>query len=168
MSYKSLCVYLWICCVIGCTTQSTSDEGVDSIFPIPPTITQDDSNPEASATQIQNLPENQENPDALAECLPDFHGEYISGELDRYNSDYRQKYINKKLIEYYYTLALRIDEVTRIQILLREAAPSRTPDMGVVISPEDILLVKLIRLSEPGIWEGVLVKNLTTNFSFDE
>ncbi len=33
MLYKSLYVYLWICCVIGCTTQSTWDEGVDLIFP---------------------------------------------------------------------------------------------------------------------------------------
>ena len=168
MLYKSLCIYLWICCVIGCTTQSTSDEEVDSIFPTPPTITQDDSTPGLSATQIQNLPENQENQDELAECLPDFHGEYISGELDKSNSDYRRKHINQKLFAYYYTLALRIDDATRIQILLPEAAPAQTPDLGVVISPEDILLVKLIRLSEPGIWEGVLVKNLTTNFSFDE
>ena len=167
MSYKSLYVVmcLLVLCIVGCTTDSTDDE---SIFPVPPIVTQDDSTSGSSATQIQNLPENQENQDKLVECLPDFHGEYISGELDHTNSDYRRKRINTKLFAYYHTLVLRIDEATRIQILLAEAVPARRPDLNVVISPENILLVKLIRLREPGIWEGVLVKNLTTNFSYDE
>ena len=86
--------------------------------------------------------------------------------MDKSKSDYRRTNINRKAFEYYYTLALEIDDSILIRIVLSEAAPGRTPDLGRVITHEDILLVKLEGLKKPGIWEGVLVKNLTTNFSF--
>ena len=159
MSYKSLyVVYLLVFYILGCSTDSTND----SIFPVPPTIDEEDNN--QNNNSLANLPDPITEP--AIECLPDFQGEYISGKLDRSKSDYRRKSINQKPFEYYYTLALAIDESILIQIVLSDAAPGITPDLGRVITDEDILLVKLERLKEPGIWEGVLVKNLTTNFSF--
>lgn len=159
MSYKSLyVVYLLVFYILGCSTDSTND----SIFPVPPTIDEEDNG--QNNNSLANLPDPITEP--AVECLPDFQGEYISGKLDRSKSDYRRKNINQKLFEYYYTLALAIDESILIQIVLSEAAPGITPDLGRVITDEDILLVKLEQLKEPGIWEGVLVKNLTTNFSF--
>lgn len=159
MSYKSLYVVsLLVFYIIGCSTDSTND----SIFPVPPTVDEEDNN--QNNNSLANLPDPIIEP--AIECLPDFQGEYVSGKLDKSKSDYRRKSINLKIFEYYYTLALEIDESILIQIVLVEAAPGRTPDLGHVITNEDILLVKLERLREPGIWEGVLVKNLTTNFSF--
>lgn len=159
MAYKTLCVMcLLVFHSIGCSTDSTNE----SIFPVPPTVDTEDNNPNTNASA--DLPDPISEP--AIECLPDFQGEYISGKLDRSKSDSRRKNINQKVFEYYYTLALEIDESILIQIVLAEAAPGRTPDLGQVITDEDILLVKLEQLREPGIWEGVLVKNLTTNFSF--
>ncbi len=161
MSYKSLyIVCLFVFYIPGCSTDSTND----SIFPVPPTVGEEGNN--ESNNSSENLPEPIIEP--VIECLPDFQGEYVSGQLDKSKSDYRRKSINLKTFEYYYTLALEIDESILIQIVLSEAAPGRTPDLGQVITDEDILLVKLERLREPGIWKGVLVKNLTTNFSFGE
>ena len=159
MSYKSLYVVcLLVFYIIGCSTDSTND----TIFPLPPTVDEEDNN--ENNNSLANLPDPIIEP--VIECLPDFHGEYVSGKLDSSKSDYRLKHINQKAFGYYYTLVLGIDDSIFIQIILSEAAPSITPDLGRVITDEDILLVKLERLREPGIWEGVLVKNLTTNFSF--
>ena len=159
MSYKCLYVVsLLVFYILGCSTDSTND----SIFPVPPTIDEEDNN--QNNNSLASLPDPIIEP--ALECLSDFQGEYISGKLDRSKSDYRRKSINQKAFEYYYTLALEIDESILIRIVLSEAAPGITPDLGRVITNEDILLVKLDRLREPGIWEGVLVKNLTTNFSF--
>ena len=159
MSYKSLyIVCLLVFYILGCSTDSRND----SIFPVPPTVDEEDNN--RNNNSLANLSDPIIEP--AIECLPDFQGEYVSGKLDKSKSDYRRKSINLKTFEYYYTLALEIDESILIQIVLSEAAPGITPDLGAVITNEDILLVKLDRLREPGIWEGVLVKNLTTNFSF--
>lgn len=161
MLYNALCLCLLMCCVIACTSQNRDD----SIFPVPPTGTEEDNNL-AHGDNNENNNSSENLPEPVIECLPDFHGEYISGKLDRSKSDYRRKSINQKTFAYYYTLALEINDSILIQIVLAEAAPSITPELGHVITDEDILLVRLDRLKEPGIWEGVLVKNLTTNFSF--
>ena len=159
MSYKSLyIVCLLVFYIIGCSTDSTND----SIFPVPPTVDEEGNN--QNNNSLENLPEPIIEP--VIERLPDFHGEYVTGKLDKSKSDFRLKRINGKSFGYYYTLALGIDDSILIRIVLSEAAPGITPDLGQVITDEDILLVKLERLREPGIWEGVLVKNLTTNFSF--
>ena len=50
MVYKLLCVCLLMCYGIGCTTDSTNDGGVDSIFPTPPV------EPEASTPPPASLP----------------------------------------------------------------------------------------------------------------
>ena len=163
MSYKSLYVVcLLVFYIIGCSTDSTND----TIFPVPPTVDEEDNN--QNNNSLANLPDPIIEPtiEPVIECLPDFQGEYISGKLDSSKSDYRQKHINQKAFGYYYTLVLGIDDSIFIQIILSEAAPGITPDLGRVITDEDILLVKLEQLREPGVWEGVLVKNLTTNFSF--
>ena len=159
MAYKSLYVVsLLVFYILGCSTDSTND----SIFPVPPTVDEEDN------TQNNNSLADLSDPiiEPAIECLPDFHGEYVSGKLDKSKSDYRVKHINQKAFGYYYTLVLEIDDSILIRIVLSETAPGRTPDLGLVITDEDILLVKLERLKKPGIWEGVLVKNLTTNFSF--
>ncbi len=159
MSYKSLyIVCLLVFYILGCSTDSTND----SIFPVPPTVDGEGNN--ENNNSLENLPEPIIEP--IIERLPDFHGEYVSGKLDKSKSDFRLKRINGKSFGYYHTLALGIDDSILIRIVLSEAAPGITPDLGQVITDEDILLVKLDRLREPGIWEGVLVKNLTTNFSF--
>ena len=159
MPYKTLFVMcLLVFHIIGCAMDNTND----SIFPVPPTVDEEDKNQDNNS--LENLPDSIIEP--VIECLPDFHGEYISGKLDKSKSDYRRKHINRKTFVYYYALALEIDESILIQIVLVEAAPGVTPDLGQVITNEDILLVRLDRLREPGIWDGVLVKNLTTNFSF--
>ena len=159
MSYKSLYVVcLLVFYIIGCSTDSTND----SIFPVPPTIDEADDN--QNNNSLANLPDPVSEP--VSEHLPDFHGEHISGKLDKSKSDYRHKRINGKSFGYYYTLTLGIDDSLLIRIILSEPAPGITPDLGKVITDEDILLVKLDQLREPGIWDGVLVKNLTTNFSF--
>ena len=161
MLYNTLCVCLLMCCVIACTSQNRDD----SIFPVPPTVAEEDNNlVQGDNNENNNASENL--PEPVIECLPGFQGEYVSGKLDKSKSDYRRKSINGKTFEYYYTLALGINDAILIQIVLSEAAPSITPDLGHVITNEDILLVRLERLREPGIWDGVLVKNLTTNFSF--
>lgn len=163
MLYNFLCICLLMCCVIACTSQNTDD----SIFPVPQPVAEEDSNL-AQGDNNENNNSSENLPEPVVECLPDFHGEYISGELDNSKSDYRRKRINTKIFGYYYTLALKINDASLIQIVLAEAAPGITPDLGQVITDEDILLVRLERLREPGIWDGVLVKNLTTNFSFDK
>ena len=48
MFYKLLCVCLLMCYGIGCTTDSTNDGGVDSIFPTPPVDPQASPPPPAS------------------------------------------------------------------------------------------------------------------------
>lgn len=159
MPYKSLyALCLMVFYVIGCSTDTTND----SIFPVPPTVDAEDNNPNNNS--LEKLPEPTIEP--VIERLPDFHGEYVSGKLDHFKSDFRLKRINGKSFGYYHTLALGIDDAILIRIVLSEAAPGITPDLGQVITDEDLLLVKLDRLKEPGIWNGVLVKNLTTNFSF--
>ena len=163
MSYKSLYVVcLFVFYIIGCSTDSTND----SIFPVPPTIDEADDNQNNNA--LANLPAPVSDPvsDPVSEHLPDFHGEHISGKLDRSKSDYRTKYINRETFAYYHTLALGIEDSLLIRIILSQPAPGITPDLGPVITDGDILLVKLDKLREPGIWDGVLMKNLTTNFSF--
>ncbi len=161
MLYNSLCVCLLVLCVIGCSMDSTDDE---SIFPVPPTIDEADDNPNNNA--LADLPDPVSEPVSEHLPVPDFHGEHISGKLDKSKSDYRHKSINGKGFGYYYTLALEIEDSLLIRIILSEPAPGITPDLGKVITDEDILLVKLDQLREPGIWDGVLVKNLTTNYSF--
>ena len=166
MSYKSLSVMcLVVFCMIGCSTDSTND----SIFPVPPTVdapTTDEADDTPNNNASANLPDPIIEP--VEEHLPDFHGEYISGKLDKSKSDFRFKRINGKGFGYYYTLALELDDSLLIRIILSEPAPGITPDLGQVIDDEDILLVKLDKLRKPGIWDGVLVKNVTTNFSFDD
>lgn len=161
MLYNALCMCLLMCCVVACTSQNRDD----SIFPVPPAVAEEDNNL-AQEDNNENNNSSENLPDPVVGCLPDFHGEYISGKLDKSKSDYKRKRINTKTFEYYYILALEIDESILIQIVLVEAAPGITPDLGQVITDEDILLVRLDQLREPGIWDGVLVKNLTTNFSF--
>jgi hypothetical protein len=110
----------------------------------------------------------QENAGSIkAECLPAFHGELISGELNTEGSDHKRISVNQKAIIYYYTLNLLIDDSIYINVVLEEAALAKSNEVGVQITDEDFLLVKLDRLLEPGIWQGTLVKNLTRNISFE-
>ena len=54
MLYKFLCCLL-VCGVIGCTTQSTDDEGSNSIFPTPPIIAEKEKESTTPGIQIEEV-----------------------------------------------------------------------------------------------------------------
>ncbi len=53
MLYNSVCVCLLVCCLIACTSQSTDDGDVDSIFPIPPIISENKKETTTPEIQIE-------------------------------------------------------------------------------------------------------------------
>ena len=65
MVYKLLCVCLLMCYGIGCTTDSTDDGGVDSIFPTPPVESQ--TSPPPSPLPPPVVPEPIVQPDPVEE-----------------------------------------------------------------------------------------------------
>lgn len=77
-------------------------------------------------------------------------------------------YINWKVIVFYYTLNLRLNDSVYINVVLEEAALANSDKIGVQIADEDFSLVESDRLLEPGTWQGKLVKNLTRNTSFED
>ena len=157
MLEKILCTCLLVCCVTGCMIEPP-DDGDEEIQGVDILGLQDQTAQQTS----------QENAGSIeAECLPNFHGELISGTLNKEGSDYKRILVNKKAIIYYYTLNLLIDDSIYINVVLEEAALARSDEVGSQIIDEDFLLVKLDRLLEPGIWQGTLVKNLTQNISFE-
>ena len=52
MLYNSLCMYLLVCCLIACTSQSTDEGDVNSIFPVPPAISEDEKETPTPEIQI--------------------------------------------------------------------------------------------------------------------
>ena len=151
-----LCVYL-----MGCTTDSTDTGDSRTIFPTPPAIAEPqtaDTLPEQ--TPLVNVVEN------AVECVPEFQGEHISGELNSSNSDRKTIAVNDKRLSYYYSLNLWLNDSTAINVVLEEAVLTRSKKGEVLIANGDFLLVKLDHILEPGTWKGVLVKNLTHNISF--
>ena len=146
MLQKILCAGLLACCVIGCTIESPENDAEESVVPIPTVPT-----PVAPVE---------------AERLPEFHGEVISGELNRQGSEIQNLQINRKRITYYYTLNLLIKDFVSIIVVLDEPALAYSDEKRNQIVDEDILLVELDRLIEPGTWNGRLVKNVTQNISF--
>lgn len=158
MLEKILCTCLLVCCVTGCMIEPPDDGDDEEIQGVDILGLQD----QAAQQTFQ------ENAGSIeAECLPDFHGDLISGTLNREGSDHKRISVNQKAIIYYYTLNLLIDDSIYINVVLEEAALARSDEVGVQITDEDFLLVKLDRLLEPGIWQGTLVKNLTRNISFE-
>lgn len=157
MLEKILCTCLLLCCITSCMIEPP-DDGDEDIQGVDVLGMQDQT--------VQHT--SQENAGSIdAGCLPDFHGELISGELNSNGSNYRSIAVNEKTLSYYYTLNLLIDESIYINVVLEEAALARSDEVGIQIKDEDFLLVKLDRLLEPGIWHGTLVKNLTRNISFE-
>ena len=146
MLQKILCAGLLACCVIGCTIESPENDAEESVVPIPTVPT-----PVAPVE---------------AERLPEFHGEFISGEFNRRGSEVQNLSINAKSITYYHTLNLLIKDFVSIIVVLDEPALAYSDKEGRQIWDEDILLVELDRLIEPGTWNGRLVKNVTQNISF--
>lgn len=53
MLYNSLCVYLLMCCIMACSTDSTDDE---SIFPVPPIIAEEEQIPTPPVIPVQVVP----------------------------------------------------------------------------------------------------------------
>ena len=84
--------------------------------------------------------------------------------------------INLNTRIYYYTLNLRLNDATSINVVLKEAVLGlfiqrdgiKAAKTETHIEDEDLLLVRLDHLVEPGTWKGVLIKNLTRNISFEE
>lgn len=157
MFQKILFVALLVCCSIGCTIEAPENDDEESIaltpaVPTPPVVPVE------------------------AECPPEFHGEFISGELNRSGSEFDRKVINQNTRIYYYTLNLRLNDSTSINVVLKEAVLGlfiqrdgiKAAKTETQIEDEDLLLVRLDHLVEPGTWKGVLIKNLTRNISFEE
>lgn len=158
MLEKFLSMCLLVCCVAGCMIEPPDNGDNEEIQSVDILGMQDQTAQQTS----------QENAGSIeAECLPDFHGELITGEFNSTRSDRRRIAVNQKAIIYYYTLNLLIDDSIYINIVLEEAALAYSAEVGLQIDDEDFLLVKLDRLLEPGIWQGTLVKNLTRNISFE-
>ncbi len=151
MLQKLLCVCLLTSCVIGCTIEAPDDGNEESLVPTPPVLAEN---------QMVDVVEN------ANECLSDFHGEHISGELISKNSERKTIRVNKEMLIYYYTLNLMLSESTFINIVLEEAVLAHSEEVGWQILNGDFLLVKLDNILEPGTWKEGLVKNLTRNITF--
>ena len=148
MLQKILCAGLLACCVIGCTIESPENDAEESVVPTPTVPT-----PVAPVE---------------TEHLPEFHGEFISGEFNNTGSKVQRLHINGKRITYYHTLNLLIQDFVSIIVVLDEPVLAFSDQTGNQILNKDILLVELDRLIEPGTWNGRLMKNLTRNISFKQ
>ena len=159
---KILSLFLCCVCVIGCASYSDDDEGVRNTF------LSDSADTESQEAPTDSVDVQVENPD---ECPPDLHGEHITGKLDTTHSESNTITVNENRLEYYYALNLELNDSTVINIVLEEAFlnTSWKAGAGIIrrqIRDGDLLLVKLDHVLEPGVWKGVLVKNLTRNISF--
>ena len=158
---KILALFLCCVCVIGCA--SYSDDEVQGVFPTDPTG-------EESQTVDETTQSTQQ--ESSVESLPEFHDEFITGELSQSGSETDRLRINETIKYYYYTLNLRLDDAICINIVPKEAVLGYSvqrggkPEREVQIEDGDLLVVKLDHLIKPGTWKGVLVKNLTRNISF--
>ena len=157
MLQKILVVGLLACCIIGCTIEGPENNDEESSV----------LTPAVSTPPVMPID---------AECPPEFHGEFISGKLNHSGSEFDRKVINQNARTYYYTLNLILNDSTSINVVLKEAVLGlfiQRDGIEVVktetqIDDEDLLLVRLDHLVEPGTWKGVLIKNLTRNISFQE
>lgn len=159
---KILSVFLCCVCVIGCASYSDDDEGVRNTFLSDPADT------ESQTAPVDDVNILAENPD---ERPPDLHGEHITGKLNTGYSEKKTLVVNENRLQYYYTLNLELNDSTIINIVLEEALLNASWKVGKdnirwQIQDGDLLLVKLDHVLEPGVWKGVLVKNLTQNRSF--
>lgn len=159
---KILSLFLCYVCVIGCASYSDDDEGVRNTF------LSDSADTESQTAPTDSVDVMAENPD---ECPPDLHGEHITGQLYEGKSETKTLSVNDKRLKYFYTLNLELNDSTVINIILEEAILSASwnihePVRKKKIGQGDLLLVKLDHIIEPGVWKGVLVKNLTQNISF--
>ena len=152
---KILFLFLFCLCVIGCGGYGGDEEEIQGVFP-------------TNAVEIEQT--EQEN---VVECPPEFHGEFITGKLNRSDSEMEVKQINRNVKHYFYTLNLILDDTTSINVVLEEAVLGYEIQrefgkrkMDTWIEDKDLLLVKLDHIIEPGTWKGVLIKNLTQNISF--
>ena len=161
---KILSVFLCCVCVIGCASYSDDDEGVRNTFLSDPADT------ESQTAPVDDVNILVENPN---ERPPDLHGEHITGKLNTGYSEKKILVVNENRLQYYYTLNLELNDSTVINIVLEEAFLNASWKAGEdnnnnrrQIHDGDLLLVKLDHVLEPGVWKGVLVKNLTRNISF--
>lgn len=155
---KILHLFLCCVCIIGCASYGDDDEGIRGTFG-------DATDVEHQTAATDSVDATVENPDA---CLPDLHGEHITGELRTRLSETRNIRINRDYLTYFYTLGLMLNDSTIINIVPEKAILSSRNNPGVEprLKNGDLLLVKLDRVLEPGVWKGALVKNLTRNISF--
>ena len=161
---KILSLFLCCVCILGCASYSDDDE-VQGVFPTNPAG-------EESQTVDETTEPTQQEPSV--ESAPEFHDEFITGELSELGSETDRLMINQNVKYYYYTLNLALDDASCINIVLKEAALGyfHRRDGGnrkkeIQIEDGDLLLVKLDHIIKPGTWKGVLIKNLTRNISFE-
>ena len=159
---KILSLFLCCVCVIGCASYSDDDEGVRNTF------LSDSADTESQPAPVDDVDILVENPD---ERPPDLHGEHITGKLNTGYSEKKTLVVNENRLQYYYTLNLELNDSTVINIVFEEAFLNASWKVGQdnirwQIQDGDLLLVKLDHVLEPGVWKGVLAKNLTRNISF--
>ena len=158
---KLLHAYLLFVLLIGCASYSDDDEEVRNPF------LSDSADTESQTDPVDDVNILVENPD---ERLPDLHGEHITGQLNVGKSETKTITVNENRLKYFYTLNLELNDSTVINIVLEEAFLNSSGKIGKPANRQihdgDLLLVKLDHVLEPGVWKGILVKNITQNGSF--
>ena len=91
---------------------------------------------------------------------------YVSGILDSSKSKTSAKRVNLTNYRYIHEVYITQNNGTSIIIVLPEAL-SRIVDGEILLEDGDLLVLKLDTLVKPGVWQGVLVENLTKNISFE-
>ena len=156
---KILSLFLSCVCILGCASYGEDDE-IQGMFPTDPVV-------EQTTDTTTEQPQQQ-----TVECPPEFQGELVIGKLDDSGSKWYSISINADIIYYYEVLNLILDNGSHINIVLespaRYAIYLRNKRNKNFIVDEDLLLVRLNHLVEPGTWKGVLIKNLTRNITFEE
>ena len=154
-------LYLFLCCVciLGCASYGDDDE-IQGVFPTDPVV-------EQTTDTTTEQPEQQ-----TLECPPEFQGELVIGKLNNIGSKTYSITVNRDRIYYYERLNLLLDNESHINVVLEEPVRGELNPFNnrnrIWIHDEDLLLVKLDHLVEPGTWKGVLIKNLTRNITFEE
>ena len=159
-------IFLLLVCIIGCTSYGDDEDEIRGIFPSDSVTEADTESQTASQTALVD------DVNITDECPPDLHGEHITGTFNSEKSELKHILVNDKRLRYCYTLNLELNASTVINIDLEEAILASSWKLGdstlrdLQLADEDLLLVKLDRILEPGVWKGLLVKNLTRNISF--
>ena len=154
---KILSLFLSCVCILGCASYGEDDE-IQGMFPTDPVVEQTTD----TTTEQQQA----------VDCPPEFQGELVIGKLDGGGSKTYAIVVNRDRIYYYESLNLLLDNGSHINVVLEEPVRGELNPFNnrnrIWIHDEDLLLVRLEHIVEPGTWKGILIKNLTRNITFKE